>query len=153
MYTVIDILDKVVEIAEKSIERYRMFQKNLTMSEHARLVAGVFIREEERYINIYKKMKEETLDLEDIQIDFDIYDTISKLISAFKRDISYLEVNDVRQILMQTMDFKQRHLALVIRIQGLLVRTNEDMETNSYKILTRIINEEKEHIEILEAFL
>lgn len=153
MYTVVDIIDKIIEIDEKSVELYKLLQRNLTISDHARLVAGVFIREEERHINTYKKIKEEISNIEEAQIDFDIYDTISKIISAFKNELIYKEVYEVREILIDALDFKQKHLALVVRIQGLLVRKSEDVESISYKVLTRIIDEEKRHVEIIEAFL
>ncbi len=153
MYTILDIIDKIIEIEEKSLELYKMLQKSPNISERVRLATGVFVREEERHIEVCEKIKREISDLEDIHIDFDIYDTISKVIIEFRRGLTYSEADDVKQLLISALKFEQKNLALVIRIQGLLVRKKEDTETNSYKALTRIIHEEEEHIEMIETFL
>lgn len=153
MYTIIDIINKIIEIDEKSVEIYKLLQKNLTLRDQARLVAGVFLREEERHINTYKLIKKQIEDPEITQIDFDIYDSISKILTAFKKELDYIEKFDVREILMWALNYKQKHLAVVIRIQGLLVRRAEDAEGISYRTLTKIIEEEKKHVKMIEAFL
>lgn len=153
MYTILDIIDKIIEIEEKSLELYKMLQESPNISYRVKLAAGVFAREEERHIEVCENIKKEILDFEDISIDFDIYDTISKIIVEFRRGLTYSEADDVKQLLISALNFEQKNLALVIRIQGLLVRKKEDTETNSYKALTRIIQEEEEHIKLIETFL
>lgn len=153
MHTIIDVIDRIIEINEQSAELYKLLQKNFTISEQVRLATGVFVREKERHINTYVRIKEEFLNSENIQIDFDVYGTISKIISAFKKELIYIEAFELKGILAYALDFRQKLIALIVRVQELLVRKSEDTESISYKILTRIIDEEKKHVKMIEAFL
>lgn len=153
MYTIIDIIDKIIEIEKKALGFYKMLQKNPNINERVRLAAGVFAREEGRHIEIYEGIKKDVSDFRDIQIDFDVYDSISKIVLEFRRSLVHSQADDVQKLLSGALDFEQKNLALVIRIQGLLVRKKEDAETNSYKALTRIIHEEEGHIKMIETFL
>lgn len=153
MYTILDVIDRIIEIEEKSLEFYKMLKKSPNVAQRVKLTAGVFIREETRHIEIYENIKKDVENLDNIQIDFHIYDSVSKLISEFKKSLSYFETNDVKSLLNSALDFEQKNLALVIRIQGLIVTKKEDVENNSYKVLTRIIQEEEKHIELLKTFI
>lgn len=153
MYTIIDVLDKIIDIEKKSLELYKMLKDSPNISGHVKLVAGTFIREEIRHIETYNKIKKEIMNKDDIQLDFDVYDNISKIIIDFRKGLTYTEADDVKQLLMSALDFEEKNLALVIRIQGLLVKKKEDTETNSYKVLSRIIKEEKKHIDMIKEFL
>lgn len=153
MYTIIDVIDKIIDIEKKSLELYEMLKDSPNISGHVKLVAGTFIREETRHIETYNKIKKEIMNKDDIQLDFDVYDNISKIIIDFRKGLTYTEADDVKQLLMSALDFEEKNLALVIRIQGLLVKKKEDTETNSYKALSRIIKEEKKHIDMIKEFL
>ncbi len=153
MYTIIDIIVKLIEIEKKSLELYRLLKNNSNVNQRVRLAAGVFAREEERHINIYEDIKNEISNFEDINIEFDIYDSVSKLILEFKRGLEVYEAQEVKELLINALAFEQKKIALIISIQGLLVRKMEDAQTNSYKALTRIIEEEEEHIKMIETFL
>lgn len=153
MYTIIDVIDKIIEIEKKSIELYELLKNSPNVSEHVKLVAGIFIREEARHIKVYNEIKKEIADKDDILLGFHIYDNISKIIIDFRKGFTYSEANDVKELLKSALNFEEKNLALVIRIQGLLVEKKEDTETNSYKALTKIIHEEKKHIEMIKEFL
>ncbi len=153
MYTIIDIIAKLIEIEKKSLELYRLLKNNSNVNQRVRLAAGVFAREEERHINIYENIKNDMSNFEDINIEFDIYDSVSKLILEFKRGLEVYEAQEVKELLINALAFEQKKIALIISIQGLLVRKMEDAQTNSYKALTRIIEEEEEHIKMIETFL
>ena len=51
------------------------------------------------------------------------------------------------------LDFEKQNLALILRIQGLLVKQLEDIETVTYNALKLLVEEEQKHIKALEAFL
>lgn len=153
MYTILDIIAKLIEIEKKSLELYNILKESPNVNQRVKLVAGVLAREEERHIRIYKEIKKDLSKYEDINIDFDIYDSVSKIILEFKKGLTLYEAKDVRELLVNALAFEQKKIALIISIQGLLVRKSEDTETNSYKALTRIITEEEEHIKMIEMFL
>ena len=152
MYTVIDIIDKLIEIEKNLLKLYELLQKDSNTNERVKLAAGVLAREEGRHIQIYEGIKKEVADFKDIEIEFDIYDSVSKIIIEFKRGLVCSKVTDVKNLLACALDFEQRNIALIIRIQGLLVRKIEDTETNSYKALTKIAQEEEQHVKMLEVF-
>lgn len=153
MYTILDIIAKLIEIEKKSLELYKTLKESPDVNQRVKLAAGVFAREEERHIKIYENMKSELSKYEDISIDLDIYDSVSKVIIEFQRRLTLFEAKDVRELLVNALAFEQKKVALIISIQGLLVRKSEDAETNSYKALSRIIAEEEEHIKMIETFL
>lgn len=152
MYTIIDIIDKLIEIEKNLLGLYKQLQKDSNANERVKLAAGVLAREEGRHIKVYEGIKKEMSDSKDIEIEFDIYDSVSKIILEFKRGIICSEVTDVKKLLACALDFEQRNIALVIRIQGLLVRKIEDTQTNSYKALTKIAHEEEKHVEMIKVF-
>lgn len=153
MYTILDITAKLIEIEKKSLELYNALKESPNVNQRVKLAAGVFAREEERHIKIYEDIKNELTKHEDLTIDFDIYDSVSKIILEFRKGLTLYEVKEVRELLVNALVFGQKKIALIISIQGLLVRKKEDAETNSYKALTRIITEEEEHIKMIETFL
>lgn len=152
MYTIIDIIDKLIEIEKNLLGLYKLLQEDHNTNERVKLAAGVLAREEGRHIKIYEGIKKEVEDFKDIEIAFDIYDSVAKIILEFKRGLICSEVTDVKNLLACALDFEQRNIALIIRIQGLLVRKIEDTETNSYKALTKIAQEEEQHVKMLEVF-
>ncbi|MFA5524519.1 MAG: hypothetical protein WDA24_09180 [Tissierellales bacterium] len=153
MYTIVDIMDKLIEIEENLLNFYKQLQMDMKIEERVKLAAGVLAREERRHIITYKGIKKEISNFKDIEIDFDIYDSASKIILEFKRGLIYSEVSDVKKLLSCALDFEHRNIALIIRIQGLLVRSMEDTQTNSYKALTKIIHEEEQHVNMIKIFL
>ncbi|WP_143474427.1 hypothetical protein [Proteiniborus sp. DW1] len=153
MYTILDIIAKLIEIDKESLELYKTLKESSNVNQRVKLAAGVFAREEERHIKVYEDLKNEMSKFEDITIDFDIYDSVSKIILEFKKGMTFYEVDEVKELLNNTLAFRKKKVALIISIQGLLVRKIEDTKTSSYKALTRIIAEEEEHIKMIETFL
>lgn len=153
MYTVVDIIDKLIEVKRKSLSYYRMLNENSKIEPRVKFIANVFAREEERQITLFEEIKTESLNLEDIQIDFHIYDSITKVFVDFKRGLHYTEAYDIRELLLNALDLSQKNLALVIRIQGMLVRKKEHGESNSYNVLTKMIKAEEDQINNIKTFI
>ena len=64
-----------------------------------------------------------------------------------------LEIGDIQQLLHFALDFEKQNLALVMSIQGLLVRGLNGNSSITYNVLTEIIDEEKKHIDDIERFI
>lgn len=153
MYTVIDLIDKFIEIEKKGFQMYTDMSKDSKLKGSIKLAAGVFAREEQRHINIYKNLKEQITEKNNIEIEFDVYDKASKLASELSKSIKYSSINNTSDLLQFVIDFERKNLALALSIQGLLVRKKIDSQTGSYEALSIIIHEEKNHIMNLENFV
>ncbi|WP_041719301.1 hypothetical protein [Alkaliphilus oremlandii] len=116
-------------------------------------MASVLTREEIRHVRIYKDLKKELEGKDDLAIDFELYDTAHKIVSDFKRRMIHIKIENIDDLLKYTLNFEKDNLAMVIRIQGILVRTLEDEHTKPYVALSKLIEEEKGHIENIEKFI
>lgn len=95
-------------------------------------MASVLAREEIRHVRIYKDLKKELEGKDDLAIDFELYDTAHKIVSDFKRRMIHIKIENIDDLLKYTLNFEKDNLAMVIRIQGILVRTLEDEHTKPY---------------------
>lgn len=152
MYTIIDVLDKLIDIEKKAYTSYvkAMDVKNIPQS--VKTVIQVLAREEKRHIQLYKSIKEEVKDKEGLDIDFESYDKISKPLSDFSKWIVSIEFDNVSNLLQYAVDLEKKHLALAITIQGILVKNLEDETTIAYRVLTELIENGNKHIDNLEKF-
>lgn len=151
-YTVFDLLDKLQNGEKKGYEMYMEIASRENLDQKTQSVARIFAKEEENHIEIYHKLKRNAKGRNKIEIDFDIYDQSSKLVSEF----SYLpteKIQDVQTLLRFAFHFEKENLALVLRLQGLLVRNKKDINSTSYIILSKLIEEEKQHVKNIENFI
>ncbi|WP_161486978.1 hypothetical protein [Clostridium magnum] len=44
-------------------------------------------------------------------------------------------------------------MALVLSVRGLLIKSQEDLDKGSYKILSEIIKEEQKHVDDIDSLL
>lgn len=153
MYTILDILDKFIDIEKKAYDFYMAIAENEVFEQPIKTTARVLAREESRHMKIYEKIKEELKDHEGIHIDFEQYDQMYKVLSGFIRQMVNISVDNTAELLQYALNFEKENLALVIRVQDILVRKLEDENSESYKVLSRIIQEENKHIENIERFI
>lgn len=153
MYTILDLLDKFIDIEESSYKIYDNIVKTENIPQPIRTMAGVLAREEIRHVKIYKNLKVELEEKDGLEIDFELYDRIHKVVSDFKRRMADLQINDINDLLKYALDFEKDNLAMVISVQGILVRKLEDEETKPYEALTKLIKEEQGHIANIERFI
>ncbi len=152
MYTVIDLIEKIIIIEQKGHEIYRLISLMDDIDKNIKVVARVLASEEKRHAKIYQDLKEE-VEKEDVPcIDFGTYDKASNLISSFRYPISG-HIKDIEQLLKFALDFEEQTISLVLSIQGLLIRDSADSASVTYDVLTQIIEEEKKHIKNIERFL
>lgn len=151
-YTVIDILDKLIIIEKKGYEMYHGISMLETIDEKIKVVARILADQELKHMSLYQKIKETVEKGVVPSIDFDLYDQASQLLSSAMQP-SLINIVDIKQLLEFSLDFEEQNLALVIRIQGLLVRMVDKEKSVSYQVLTEIIREEKRHIREIRNFI
>lgn len=152
-YTVFDLLDKFIMIEEYGYEMYMKIVDSNAVEEKVKTVARVFANEEKRHYNFFNKLKNEVEYKPGIIVDLLIYDKASKLISEFLSYDRSILLKDTRQILEFCLEFEKANLALLLNIQGILVKSQEDQETDSYQVFTQLINEEQKHIREISGFI
>jgi len=151
-YTILDILDKLIVIEEKGYRMYYSISSRKDIDEKIKLVAKILADQESKHLQLYKKIKGITEEGELPSIDFDIYDQTSQLLSNFLHP-TLLDVADIQQLLQFALDYEKQNLALVMSIQGLLVRGLNGSSSVTYNVLGEIIEEEKKHIRDIEGFI
>lgn len=151
-YNILDVLDKLIFIQKEIRETYKEI-KTKTKDNKINILSSVLIKEEERHIEYYKKLKEKFTNELDENIDFDIYDKISFLINQFKERLYYKSPNNVRELLEFALECEEQNKALLIDIQGRLVKNKEDSQTIAYKVLSIIIKEEEKHVKNIKFFI
>lgn len=154
MYTIIDVLNKLIVLEKKGYEMYKKISLMEDIDENIKVVARILASEEKKHTTTYEKIKKQVLEAEgDIpSIDFDVYDQASNLISSYIYPISG-HVKDRNQLLKFALDFEKQTVSLIMSIQGLLIKKSEDSATITYDVLSQILKEEKKHIENIERFL
>jgi len=151
-YTILDILDKLIVLEEKGYKMYHTISLREDIDERIKMVARILADQESRHMQLYKKIKEITEERELPSIDFDIYDQASQLLSNFIHP-NALHIEDIQQLLQFALDFEKQNLALVMSIQGILVRGLNANSSVTYNVLTEVIEEERKHIEDIERFI
>lgn len=152
-YNVLDLLDKAINIAEKRKELYTTAISNASKNSSLYILINVLIKNADRTIEYFKKLKLEKDNLTGEEIDFDIYDKISFLINEFNQKLFIPKNLNIKILLESSLDIEKNVLALYIDIQGRLVKKKEDTETNVYKLLSKIIRQKEKKVRELQTFI
>lgn len=152
-YNIFDLLDKLVLIEKKAIDMYKQIAKTKNASSSLKTVALVLAKEEERHVESYNAIKQSLKGKELDEIDFDVYDKVSSLVNQFQSRIILPDTSDVKELLLFALEFESQNLALLLDIQGRMVKNKEDVERVSYKVLEGLLEDEKKHINNLKAFV
>ena len=152
-YNIFDILDKLIILEKKAIKMNRQIAKAKDVSPSLKTVALVLAKEEEKHIESYNVLMENLKDKELDEIDFDIYDKVSSLLNEFQNRIVMPEASDVKSLLSFALELESQNLALLIDIQGRMVKYKDDVEKASYKVLEYLLEDEKKHIDNLKIFV
>lgn len=151
-YNILDILDKLIVIEEKGYHMYHSITLREDVNERVKVVARILTDQETKHMRLYKQIKAITEAGDLPSIDFDIYDQASQLLFNFIHP-TLLHITDIQQLLQFALDYEKQNLALVMSIQGLLVRGLGGSSSVTYNVLTKIIEEEKKHIRDIESFI
>lgn len=154
MYTLIDIIDGFMDIEAMARDFYKRIAECQTEKLSSfKILARVLSKEENKHFEYYNKLKEEYLKKENIEIRIDAYDKISKMIIAFKNTPREVNDNNIHEILHFALNFEKDSLALLLSIQGNLIKEEKDSLSNAYLGLSYIIKEEEKHVRDIEKVM
>lgn len=152
-YNVVDILDKSIKIANKRKIIFENIEKKNCDIPSMKILSKVLIKEVDRTVKYYEKLKEEVGNIEFEEIDFVVYDKISFLINEFNKRIYTPDIHNVREYLRFSIDLEKDNLSLLVDIQGRFVKRTSDIHTKTYEILSKLIDNIDKHIITLEKIL
>lgn len=151
-YTVLDLLDKSINIAEKRKKLYSKAIPSISKNPSLYVLLNVLIKNSDKTIEYLRKLKLEANNIICEEIAFDVYDKISFLINQFNQKLFIPETLNIKNLLESSLDIEKDVLALFIDIQGRLVKKEADTGTNAYKILSKIILQEEKKIKDIQKF-
>ncbi|MFL0252734.1 hypothetical protein ACJDT4_20160 [Clostridium neuense] len=152
-YSIIDIVDKAIEILSKRISAYEKIEEENQNKPYAKIISKVVIKEAYENLKYYKDAKKEICGLKLEEIDFKTYDRISFLVNQFNQRIYSLEFTNAKDYFRNILDFQRDVRTLFIDIQGRLVKDEDDVHKVTYEILKNMINYKTEEIRKLEDVL
>ncbi|SHH14866.1 hypothetical protein [Tepidibacter thalassicus] len=153
-YNTIDLIDKVIELAHKRKEIYIQIKNNNSKNSAIKVIVNTLIKGIDKNINCYNNLKKQIKENEQLleEINIIVYDKILFLVNQFKKRLVNPNVTDIKGLLDFSLDLEDQIYALFIDVQGRLVQKQEDTETNTYKIISDIIEEKHRYIKNLERF-
>lgn len=154
MYTLIDIIDKFIDLEKQAKEIYRKVAAIPETPLNIKSVAKVLQLEEERHVVAYEKIKKELQQIENLaMIDFIAYDKTSSLFNEFKTRFFVPNPRAPQELIQYAYAMKLEHKALAIDIQGRLLERESENGEYIEKILGQVIEEEERAIRNLKQFL
>lgn len=152
-YNVLDLLDKAINIAEKRKKLYNDALFKTSKNSSIYVLINVLLKNMDRTIEYYEKLKLEAVTVTGEEIDFVIYDKISFLVNEFNHKLFIPENLTTKILLESSLDIEKDILALYIDVQGRFVKNEGDTRTNIYKILSSLILQKQKKVTELEAFI
>ncbi len=153
-YTIVDLLEKLIALEQAACGMYRgLAQQAENRNTRLGTTARVLAKEEERHVEFYRNLRQEASKFEDINIGFDIYDKASSLINQFKKRIAVPRLEDSKALVKFAIEFEKENIALLLDIQGRMVKNEGDVLNTVYMAISDLIAEESKHVKSLEVFL
>lgn len=149
-YNIKDILDKAILISSKRKAEYKAITDKKADEPSIKVMSLVLTRQEDKTIKYYEKLKGSLNDRDLEEIDFGVYDKMSFLINEFNNRTYESNINNVQDYLKFLIHMQKDVYSLLVDIQGRYVRDIKDTDTNTYKILSKIIKNKEEEIGALE---
>ncbi|NFJ84677.1 hypothetical protein FDA84_18725 [Clostridium botulinum] len=143
-YTIIDIINNLIDIEKKGFSMFREISnncKNLRVS----IVSKTISNQEKKHIQYYENLKKDIDALDKEDIDFSIYDKISSRMQQFKVSITIPIVTDTKKLINFARELSKENLALLIYIQGQLIRKEIDTNMLAYNVMGKIIEEQEKY--------
>jgi hypothetical protein len=147
-YNIIDVMDKAIAIGHKRKELYIGIGKQENQPPSVKILSKVLADNVDKTLVYYERLKKEA---NDENIDFAIYDKISFLINQFNLRIHTTDAKTPKELLNFSINLEKEVLALLLDIQGRLVKTSEDTNLSTYVILSDMIKTKTKLIEDLNG--
>ncbi|MDR5659033.1 hypothetical protein RH915_05985 [Serpentinicella sp. ANB-PHB4] len=150
-YTLVDILDKFISI-EVYLQQMYTDIANSSVDQKIKNIASVFALEEKRHVTTYISLKRDIEGKQQVEIDFDLYDRISKITNEFSNNILKPETDNIKDLIQFMLYIEKENLALIIRIQDVLSSNSKRIDFGE-SVLEDLLREEEKHIKNLEMFV
>ena len=151
-YNVIDIINKCIYIENEQKKMFEVFLDDDNASIKLQVLVKVFLKDTDRIINYYNQLKEEILEYELEEIDIRTYDKIAFLMNEHNIRMHSVNLNKVspREYLKIFLELARDKQSLFIDLQGRFYNNARDSQSNTYKVLSKIIEYTKRHTKMIE---
>ncbi|WP_434303614.1 hypothetical protein [Clostridium botulinum] len=150
-YTIIDIIDNLIDIEKKGFSIFREISNNCK-DPRVSIVSKTISNQEKKHTQYYENLKKDIDALDKEDIDFSVYDKISSRMQQFKTSRTVPVVTDIKELINFARDSSKENLALLVDIQGQLIRKEIDTNMLAYNIIGKIIKEQEKHLELPKPF-
>lgn len=151
MHNLIELIDKFIEIEDRTSKFYQSIFENKAYSSGIRLTAKVLYTDEIKHKTIYMQIKDSLVGKDEILIDYSIYDKAHKIVNSFDPQSHYKMIENSMELTKIARDIENENLALAISVQGILVGNKQGQE--AYEQIGLIVDEEKRHLSNIETFI
>lgn len=155
-YNVIDVIDKAINIANERKTKHKNIGKQKGDVQSIKIMSTVFVKQADKTIEYYETLKKELKSLKFEDIDFDVYDRMSFLVNEFNKK-EYLEeingIKDVKDYLKFSLNLEKDIYSLFVDIKGRFVKNTSDVNTKTYEILSKIVDNKANSVSMLEKVL
>ncbi|WP_123053739.1 hypothetical protein [Clostridium sp. JN-1] len=152
-YNIIDLIDKAIDIANRERKIYEDIGKEHCSIPPIKIMSKVLITHVGKDIKYLEDLKNNLMNVEIEDIDFEIYDKMSFLINQFNKKVYVKKIVSTRDFLEFSLNFQRDVYSLLIDLQGRSVKSTNDVKTRTYKTLSNMINNAADHITVLEKTL
>lgn len=152
-YSIVDIIDKVIKVAERRKSLYVSIGEKNNSNPSIIVMSKVLVREADKTIEYYEQIKREISDTELEEIDFYKYDKMSFLIDDFYKRLIEVQIENTKEYLRNLLEVEKDIYAVFIDVRGRFVNKASDTETRTYEILSKIINNKGKNIKELEKVI
>ncbi len=151
-YNVIDIINKCIYIENEQKKMFEVFLDDDNASIKLQVLVKVFLKDTDRIINYYNQLKEEIFEYELEEIDIRTYDKIAFLMNEYNIRMHSVNLNKVspREYLKIFLELARDKQSLFIDLQGRFYNNARDSQSNTYKVLSKIIEYTKRHTKMIE---
>ena len=149
-YNVLDIIDKAINIENRKKTIIKSVVAEDEISPVIKLMCKVLCKKIDEIIEYYEELKIEIINTEYEDIDIRIYDRVSFLINEFNSKIYVQDIKNGKDYLKLSLNFAKDEYSLFLDIQGRLVKNMDDTNTKTYEILSKMIENIKKRIQIIE---
>ncbi len=153
MYTIVDIIDSLVEIEKIAINFFYEVSDSESGISSFKLVANALGKTKKNHISFYDNLKDKVKNEKYIDVDMQDYDKISKSISEFKYSFKPKYNIDVIELIKFSLNIEKDNIALLLIIRGILVKDKAHKYKKNYECLSYIIEDKNKYIVQLEKLI
>lgn len=155
MYTVIDAMDKQIEMKKILIKKYESLLEIDESDEGTKTILKILVKEKERQLKWSIKRKKEmsaaSMHL-DVDLDFVSYDSLSKKALKWKSRIDMQPFNRGDLIIPYALDIEESGLAILMAVRNLIMENPQGLGKDVEPLVDEMIEVKMKQIENLKLF-